>query len=164
MKQSTISKFVKGLLVGIALAAGVTILLMARPADAGERSSPTGGGTGIGVGIGTGGAGGAGGDATGTGVGGNSGVDIRNPLQFPVANTATAPNVTMIGCPPLVVGSEAHQNWIFGKSGTTVPVLIPFCAALALNQLDVAEQIICNASKDYRKANDKCLPNAADVE
>lgn len=108
------------------------------------------------------GAGGAGGDSTALGLGGNAAggeggeggdVSIRNPLQIPPAASANSPNVTIYGCPPVVVGSKAHQNWVFGNSGTLEPRLIAFCAALAVGDIDTARQILCNATPEYRAAD-----------
>lgn len=139
-------KMKKNLLVASILFVAVTSAL------AGERHQLNNGNgasaTGIGIGVGAGGAGGIG---TGTGTGG--GADIRNPLQIPPAASANSPNVTIYGCPPVIVGSKAHQNWVFGNSGTLEPQLVAFCAALAVGDIDTARQILCNVTPEYRAAD-----------
>lgn len=141
-------KMKKNLLVASILFVAVTSAL------AGERHQLNNGNgasaTGVGIGVGAGGAGGIG---TGTGTGG--GADIRNPLQIPPAASANSPNVTLVGCPPIVVGVEAHQNWFFGNSGTKEDeiVLVSFCGALAVGDIETARQILCNAKPDYRAAD-----------
>lgn len=143
-----------GLLVGFALVGTYNV---AYAGERGGNNNPTTNNTGIGVGIGVGGAGGAGGDATGGSVDGSRSFLIAPPSM-------PAPAVSNIGCPPIVIGSEGFSFLIGGRSWTKDPQLVAFCVAMALNQPAVAQTIACTASKEYRQANNNCVPDARDVE
>lgn len=74
--------------------------------------------------------------------------DERNPVS-----SAIAPNVNVgVNCPMITVGGHAAQFAFFGGSTTGNPTLVPLCVAYHLKQFDVVQQIICNASAEYRKA------------
>jgi hypothetical protein len=87
--------------------------------------------------------------------GGDTQIDFeakRNPV-----NSAIAPSVTNFqSCPIVTSDSKAIQAPFFGISGTTGVSLNPICYALQRNQLEIADKMMCAASKEYAKANTAC--------
>jgi hypothetical protein len=101
-----------------------------------------------------------GGNATG-GNANATGGDTQNSLEFEAkrnpVNSAIAPSVTNFqSCPIVTSDSKAIQAPWFGVSGTTGTSLNPICYALQRNQLEIADKMMCAASKEYKSANPAC--------
>jgi hypothetical protein len=90
-----------------------------------------------------------------------TGGDTQNSIDFEAkrnpVNSAIAPSVTNFqSCPIVTSDTKALQAPWFGISGTTGTSLNPICYALQRNQLEIADKMMCAASKEYAKANTAC--------
>lgn len=91
-----------------------------------------------------------------TSSGGNSSVNVDNDTKMP-ASSAISPSVgTMNDCQIATPSSKAFSVLIFSASGTTGVTYNDLCFAYKMKQFDIAEQLMCEKSQDYAKANAKC--------
>lgn len=84
----------------------------------------------------------------------NNATDVSSKRS---AASAEAPSVYSTDeCPIVMQGSHAVQFIGFGVSTTGIASINAICGAYHLQQFDVVEKMLCNASAEYKKANPHC--------
>jgi hypothetical protein len=88
--------------------------------------------------------------------GGSSSVNYDNDTKMP-ASSAVAPSVSsFVKCPIATQESKAFSVLIFSASGTTGVSFHGLCYAIERGDWETATKMMCDADKEYAKANAKC--------
>jgi hypothetical protein len=90
-----------------------------------------------------------------TGVGGTGVVNVDS--EKPAASSAIAPSTSsFVKCPIATQESKAISVLIFSASGTTGLKYSGLCYAIERGDWETATKMMCEADKNYAKANPKC--------